>query len=161
MGTRLPLPPPTDGVAAPDFVRLRRVRFSHCDPAGIVFFPQYLILFHQLVEDWFNDGLGISYADMLGPRGIGLPIVRLECDFRAVSRMGDLLSLALSVERVGGRSLTLAFTARTEDELRVASRQVLVFTSLQTHRAMDIPADVRAALGAPRAPMARGPFLTD
>ncbi|MDA8520671.1 acyl-CoA thioesterase [Acidovorax sp. NCPPB 4044] len=161
MDARLPPPRSTDEVAAPDFVRLRQVRFSHCDPAGIVFFPQYLILFHQLVEDWFNEGLGISYADMLGPRGIGLPIVRLECDFRAVSRMGDLLSLELSLERIGGRSLTLAFAARTEDELRVASRQVLVFTSLQTHRAMDVPADVRAVLGAPRATTAQSPFLTD
>jgi 4-hydroxybenzoyl-CoA thioesterase len=130
------------------FTRDYRIRFSHCDPAGIVFFPQYLVLFNQLVEDWFTDGLGISYADLLGPRRVGLPIVRLECDFRAISRMGDTVAFGLAVERVGGRSLTLALQARGSDALRVSSRQVLVFTSLDSHQAISMPADVRGALSA-------------
>jgi 4-hydroxybenzoyl-CoA thioesterase len=128
------------------FTRDYRIRFSHCDPAGIVFFPQYLVLFNQLVEDWFTDGLGVSYADLLGPRRIGLPIVRLECDFRAISRMGDIVRFGLRAERVGGRSLELALQACSGDAVRVSSRQVLVFTSLDTHQAISMPADVRAAL---------------
>ena len=71
------------------FERAARIRFAHCDPAGIVYFPQYLVLFNGLVEDWFTDGLGVSYAQMLGPRRIGLPIVKLHCEFSAISRMGD------------------------------------------------------------------------
>lgn len=128
------------------FKREKLIRFSHCDPAGIVFFPEYLVMFNQLVEDWFNEALSVPYAKLLGERCVGLPIVRLECDFRAISRMGDRVTLELAVERVGGRSLTLALRCRAGDELRVASRQVLVFTSLQTHQAIDIPPDVRAAL---------------
>ncbi|MFV0284337.1 MAG: acyl-CoA thioesterase [Castellaniella sp.] len=130
----------------PRFERDYRIRFSHCDPAGIVFFPQYLVLFNQLVEDWFTDGLGISYADLLGPRRIGLPIVHLECDFRAIGRMGETLTFGLAVERVGGKSLTLALDAGADGIERVASRQVLVFTDLETHRAIGLPEDVRAAL---------------
>lgn len=130
------------------FARDYRIRFSHCDPAGIVFFPQYLVLFNQLVEDWFTDGLGISYADMLGPRRIGLPIVRLECDFRAIARMGETLTFSVTVERIGGKSLTLLLEAAGDGVLRVASRQVLVFTDLDIHRAIALPADVRAALSA-------------
>ena len=38
------------------FERPVRIRFSHCDPAGIVFFPQYLVMTNALVEDWFNEG---------------------------------------------------------------------------------------------------------
>lgn len=129
------------------FERDYPIRFSHCDPAGIVYYPQYLVLFNHLVEDWFTEGLGVSYADMLGTRRIGLPIVRLECDFRAISRMGETLRFGLAVERAGGKSLTLALDARLGEAQRVAARQVLVFTSLETHNAIDIPADVRAALG--------------
>ncbi len=126
------------------------IRFSHCDPAGIVFFPQYLVLFNHLVEDWFTQGLGVSYADMLGPRRIGLPIVRLECDFRAIARVGETLDFGLAVARVGGKSLSLSLDARGGDGvLRVASRQVLVFTDLDTHQAIAMPPDVRAALAAP------------
>ncbi len=50
-----------------------RIRFSHCDPAGIVFFPQYLVMTNALVEDWFNEGLQIDYAQMIAQRRIGLP----------------------------------------------------------------------------------------
>ena len=139
-----------DPAPAARFERVYPIRFSHCDPAGIVFFPQYLVLFNHLVEDWFTEGLGVDYAQMLGARRIGLPIVRLECDFRAISRMGDAVTFGLVTERVGGRSLTLALTARVADELRVTARQVLVFTDLDTHRAIDLPADVRAALAAGR-----------
>ena len=127
------------------------IRFSHCDPAGIVFFPQYLVLFNHLLEDWFTHGLGIAYADFIGARRIGTPTVRLECDFRAISRMGEDVTFSITPERVGGKSLTLAIEARCGDELRVSARQVLVFTSLDTHRAIDMPADVRAALQERRA----------
>ena len=44
------------------FERPVRIRFSHCDPAGIVFFPQYLVMSNALVEDWFNEALDIDYA---------------------------------------------------------------------------------------------------
>ena len=133
------------------FERVYPIRFSHCDPAGIVFFPQYLVLFNHLLEDWFTHGLGIAYADFIGRRRIGTPTVRLECDFRAITRMGEDVAFSITPERVGGKSLTLAIEARCGDELRVSARQVLVFTSLDTHRAIDMPADVRAALQERRA----------
>ncbi|HUH39277.1 MAG TPA: thioesterase family protein [Castellaniella sp.] len=136
----------TSRTERPRFQRQYRIRFSHCDPAGIVFFPQYLVLFNHLVEDWFTEGLGIHYTQMLGTRRIGLPIVHLECDFRAPSRMGDELVFSVAVERVGGKSLSLLFEALAGDELRVSSRQVLVFTNLDLHKAIDIPADIRAVL---------------
>lgn len=129
------------------FERERLIRFAHCDPAGIVFFPQYLVMFNDLVEDWFTEGLGIEYASLLGPRRTGLPTVSLNCEFSAPSRMGETVTLGLSVERIGGASLTLQLGCRHGDEARVRARQVLVSTSLETHRAIPLPDDVCAALG--------------
>ncbi len=129
------------------FEKTERIRFSHCDPAGIVFFPQVFVLFQGLVEDWFNEGLGIDYADLLGPRRVGLPTVALNTEFRAVSRQGDAVRLSLGLERIGRRSFTLTLELRgAGGELRVAARQTLVSTDLDTHRAMELPADVLAAL---------------
>ncbi|NWK47010.1 acyl-CoA thioesterase [Ralstonia pickettii] len=130
------------------FERAARIRFAHCDPAGIVYFPQYLVLFNGLVEDWFTDGLGVSYAQMLGPRRIGLPIVKLHCEFSAISRMGDDVQFKLKLERLGNASLTLDLDCWAGDEQRVRSQQVLVFTDLNTHRAMPMPPDVRQAIEA-------------
>ena len=83
------------------FERETLIRFSHCDPAGIVFFPHYLVLFNQLLEDWFNDVLGVPYGPMVTERRLGTPTVSLQCDFTAVSRVGDMVLLGLSVRRVG------------------------------------------------------------
>ncbi|MEO8120278.1 MAG: thioesterase family protein [Rhodoferax sp.] len=132
----------------PLFSRDRLIRFSDCDPAGIVFYPQYFVMFNGLVEDWFNEGLGLGYQRTVIERRIGLPTVRLEADFKAVSAMGDRVELSLEVERVGGSALTLQLrcVGRNDASLRMTMRQVIVTTSLDTHRAIDIPADMRAAI---------------
>ena len=129
------------------FQRERVIRFSECDPAGIVFYPQYFVMFNDVLEDWFSDELGVGFDALVVERRIGVPTVRLEVDFSAVSRMGDEVVLSLAIERLGRRSLTLALRCESrEGELRMAARQVLVTTSLDTHRAIDIPADIRAAI---------------
>ena len=128
------------------FESTRTVRFADCDPAGIVFFPQYLVMLNTLVEQWFEDGLGIPYADFVGRRRCGLPTVRIEVDFRAISRHGDLLRLRLGVERAGRSSLTLRHDLFGADAVRLSARQVLVCTSLDTHRPQALPDDVRAAM---------------
>jgi 4-hydroxybenzoyl-CoA thioesterase len=128
------------------FARECKIRFSDCDPAGIVFYPQYFVLFNDLMEDWI-DALGIGFQRLVIERRIGLPSVRLEADFRHVSRMGDAVMLSLAVERVGGRSLTLHLHCDGADGTsRMNLRQVVVATSLDIHRAIDIPADLRAAI---------------
>jgi 4-hydroxybenzoyl-CoA thioesterase len=129
------------------FRRERLIRFSDCDPAGVVFYPQYFVMFNALVEDWITEGLGIGYGALVMERRIGLPTVRLEADFSAISRMGDRVALSLDVERLGTRSLTLALRCEGADgEPRMTLRQVLVATSLETHRAIPLPADLRAAI---------------
>jgi 4-hydroxybenzoyl-CoA thioesterase len=133
--------------SAPLFSRARLIRFSDCDPAGIVFYPQYFVMFNGLVEDWVGEDLALGYADRVIGRRIGLPTVRLEADFTAVSRMGDTVALELAVERLGTRSLTLALRCTgAAGDTRMAMRQVLVSTSLDTHRAIPIPDDLRRAI---------------
>ena len=129
------------------FGQERVIHFSDCDPAGIVFYPQYFVMLNAHIEDWFTEGLGIDYYALVAERRIGLPTVRLEVDFVAVSKMGDRVAIELEVERIGGASLTLRrhITGIAGDR-RMTMRQVLVTTSLETHRAMELPADLRAAL---------------
>ncbi|QNK65625.1 acyl-CoA thioesterase [Variovorax sp. PAMC26660] len=131
-----------------EFQRARLIRFSDCDPAGIVFYPQYFVMLNGLVEDWVSEGLGISYHGLVAQRRIGLPTVKLEADFRAVSRMGDQVTLGLTVQRLGSRSMSLALRCfePVSGELRMEVKQVLVTTSLETHRAVAIPDDMRAAI---------------
>ncbi|AVS71476.1 acyl-CoA thioesterase [Paracidovorax avenae] len=130
------------------FSRLHRIRFSECDPAGIVFYPQYFVMFNDLLEAWVDQLLpGTGFAGYIGALRFGLPTVRLEADFRAISRMGDDVTLTLDVAQLGGKSITLELACTGADgEVRMRVRQVVVTTSLQTHQAIAIPDVLRHAL---------------
>ena len=128
------------------FQTQRTVRFADCDPAGIVFFPQYMVMLTTVVEEWFDEGLRISYAALIGERRTGLPTVRLEVDFTAISRHGEVLMQRVAVEKLGRSSLTLQHEFLGDGALRLRARQVLVCTSLDTHKPQALPDDVRAAL---------------
>ncbi len=122
------------------------VRFSHCDPAGIVFYPHYFVMFNGLVEDWFNHGLKINYADFITQHRLGVPIVNVVCDFKVPSKIGEIITLTLKIERIGNSSIKLAIDAVYENETRLAAQLTLVVTSLETLRAVPIPDDLRTRL---------------
>jgi 4-hydroxybenzoyl-CoA thioesterase len=128
------------------FSTARTVRFSDCDPAGIVFFPQYLVMLNGVVEAWFDEALGIAYAGLVGQRRLGLPTVRLEVDFTAISRHGDALRWELALAHLGRSSFTLLHDVLGADGARLRARQVLVCTSLDNHRPQALPDDVRQAM---------------
>lgn len=122
------------------------VRFSHCDPAGIVFYPQYFIMFNGLVEDWFNQGLGVNYARYITEHRLGFPIVKLECDFVAPSKIGEVITLGLKLERLGKSSMEIAVDCRHGQEDRLRARFVLVAMNLDRQRAQPLPGDLRALM---------------
>lgn len=128
------------------FQRDHTVRFGHCDPAGIVFYPRYFEMLNELVEDWFAQGLGIPFTQLITERRIGMPTAQLDTRFKRVSRQGDVLHQRLRLTRLGGSSLTLAVAFDGDDGTRVEFDQVLVCTSLDTHKPQVLPDDVRAAI---------------
>jgi 4-hydroxybenzoyl-CoA thioesterase len=132
-----------DATASRIFQQSRAIRFSDCDPAGMVFFPQYFVMLNAVVEDWFTQDLGVNYAQLLGRRRIGLPTVALQSEFRAPCRMGDVVEFRLQLERMGSRSLTLRVDCVHGPVCCVQIRQVLVSTSLAHDGAIEIPQDVR------------------
>ena len=112
----------------------------------MVFYPQYFVLLQGLIEDWFTQGLGIDYTELIVQRRIGLPSVSLQAEFVAPSRMGEQIDFDLRVERVGGSSLTLGVVCRGTDGVRARFRQVVVSTSFTDDHAIAIPADIVDAI---------------
>lgn len=123
----------------------RTVRFSHCDPAGIVYYPRYFDLVHEAKEDWLRDAVGVPLPALIG-RGRGLPIVRLEADFVAPSRLGDVLDIAVRVARLGGASLHLDYDVACGAERRMTARTVVVHMGLADGRPLPFDDDLRARL---------------
>ncbi|MEX9785239.1 acyl-CoA thioesterase [Providencia manganoxydans] len=129
------------------FTRLHKILFSECDPAGIVFYPQYFIMFNNLLERWVDELLPQGFAGYILDQRFGLPTVHLEAEFKAISRMGDDVQLELQVERIGRKSITLRQVCTSNvGELRMQVTQTYVTTSLETHQAIAIPDELYHAL---------------
>ena len=128
------------------FEREVLIRFSHCDPGGIVFYPQYFILMNGLVEDWFTEGLNIDFANFVMSRRIGIPTVRMDCTFSRPSYIGERLILGLSVAKIGNSSFWLQVQGTSGSEVRLRANQALVTTDLDGIKSIAIPADLRSAL---------------
>ena len=114
------------------------IRFHHCDPAGIIFYPQYFILFNELVEDWFTRGLGVSFVEQVTKERVSIPMGRVECDFLAPSKIGDVLRFSLGVVRIGSSSIKLRIEVRHDEQVRVRAVLTVVLASLETLKSVPI-----------------------
>lgn len=124
------------------------LRFAHCDPAGIAYYPRYFELCDAAIEDWTAEVLGVDRRTMHIDMGLGLPTVDLKASFTAMSRLGDLLDISVSVERVGRSSIDLALDISSAGEPRFAVRYIQVLTSLTENHAVPWPDDLRERLDA-------------
>jgi 4-hydroxybenzoyl-CoA thioesterase len=140
---RLPAP---DCGSAHGFPTEYLIRFSHCDPGGIVHFPRFFDMINAAVEDWFALALGLPFDTMHLARRYGFPIVHTQCEFLRPCRIGERLVLELSVARIGRASLDLLLCGRIGGEERIRARNVRAMMSLETYRALPIPEDLRAGM---------------
>ena len=125
-----------------------RIRFSHCDPAGIVYFPRAFDILNGVVEDWFGEGLGLDYYDIVGRRRVGLGYAHTACDFSTPAMMGDTLTYSVAIVRIGAKSLGLDVNARRGATPMLKADLVIVATDLVRHVSIPIPDDIRAVLTA-------------
>lgn len=130
------------------FTRSVTVRFSHCDPAGIVYFPHYFDIFNGLIEDWYGEELGFPYAELIMGSRYGFPIVHIDCDFKVPSLMGDVIDLTLLVERIGRSSLGMAIVCHKEGIERLRSSVITAMMSLETRKSMALPPWLREKIEA-------------
>ncbi len=125
------------------FVHDQPIRFSHCDPAGIVYFPRFFDLAHATMEDWFSVGLGQPLPDLIRDRRIGTPTVSVQCEFVKPLRMGDTLRFELRVLKAGNASVQLAYSGKKDGVEHLRMAQTIAFMALDSGSATSIPDDLR------------------
>ncbi|MCC6915543.1 MAG: acyl-CoA thioesterase [Rhodospirillaceae bacterium] len=123
------------------------VRFNHVDAAGIVFYPRYYEMLNEVVERWFDEGLGTSFRDLHLVQKVGMPARNIAVDFLKASRLGDVLTFDLQVRKVGRSSLSLKIGCSCNGERRLAADLTLVCVSLSPLAAIPIPAALRERMG--------------
>lgn len=127
------------------FTSSLRVRFAHCDPAGIVFYPRYFEMINGVVEDWFDQGLKRNFASLHMQDGRGVPTVSVECQFLAPARLGERLDFELRVVELGSSSCRVAISAFSQGLRVLQTVNVLVLVDMQKQpfEATQIPPELR------------------
>ena len=127
------------------YVKTIPIEFNHCDPAGIVFYPRYFEMTNSVVENFFSDVLGTSFAEITMRRGNGVPTVRIEANFVAPSRLGDRVEFTLNVVAIGKSSVTFRIAASMSGQARLNADLTLVWIGTQG-RAEPWPEALHSAL---------------
>lgn len=124
------------------------IRFAHCDPAGIVFFPRFFDLAHNTMEDWFARGVGYSMPVMIAEHRVGTPTVAIRTEFRKALRIGDTLRFSLTVTRMGRSSVDLRYLGSKDGEEHLQIFQTIAFSDLERMKSIPIPDAVRPRIEA-------------
>jgi 4-hydroxybenzoyl-CoA thioesterase len=85
----------------------RRLQWSECDPAGIIFFPHY--------AKWMVEGLHMLFFDIgIDPNGridsqhtAGLPSVGISLRFHRPARLHEMVTHEITVTKIGRSSLSV------------------------------------------------------
>jgi 4-hydroxybenzoyl-CoA thioesterase len=123
----------------------RTLRFGDCDPSGIAYFPAYFNHLVGVVEELFSS-IGAPWPALFTQRRIGTPTVQLDVTFTSPGMHGDVLDWEVRVVKVGRSSLTLYHGVSRAGTPLWEATQVLVATTLETHKAIAWPDDIRAML---------------
>ncbi|WP_116473610.1 acyl-CoA thioesterase [Zobellella maritima] len=105
------------------------IRFRHCDPAGIVFYPRYLEILNDMVEDWFKV-MGYPFEEMGNRLGAGVPTINLNITFMHPCRQGETLSLTLRCLKVGDSSFEINISGEQLGQPILDAQIVLCFTTI-------------------------------
>lgn len=115
------------------FIKQEKIRFKHIDYAGIVFYPRFLEMLNDLVEDWFEEALERPFSKMHETNGI--PTVDLKVQFKNAARIGEMLTKKLWVKDLKTSSMVCGFQFVNQNDQTVLEGEVtLVNVAIQEDR---------------------------
>jgi 1,4-dihydroxy-2-naphthoyl-CoA hydrolase len=124
------------------FTTTTRIRLSRTDAAGVVFFPQALVMAHEAYEQFMDDH-GCAVTTLLAASW-AIPVVQASVSWLSPLRLGDDVIIALHSTHVGTTSFALAYTLTCKDV--VAARCDTTHVCLQHGTKTPIPVGLKEAL---------------
>jgi 4-hydroxybenzoyl-CoA thioesterase len=134
--------------------RTLRIEWGQCDPAGIVFYPQYLIIF-DTSTGWLFERTGLTPLAMRKKYGIvGIPIVEVGARFFAPCHFDDEVIVESEVGEWGRSSFTVRHRVLKEGKLALEGFEKRVWAAPDPERAgaikaQPVPAGIIASLSDP------------
>lgn len=122
-----------------------RVYYEDTDPAGIVYYANYLKFIERARSEWVR-GLGVDQVALKAGDGIVFAVRRVEADYLSPARFDDWLEVTTAPEAATGARLTLRQDVWRGAERLFTARVVLVALDPRG-RAGRLPETLRALAG--------------
>lgn len=125
----------------------QRVRWSDCDPLGIIWYGAYLKYF-EAAEHEMMRAAQLPYEELRVARRVQLPRKAFQVEFHSPAQMDELLDIEVGVAAVGQTSLTFRFDAfcAADRTHRASARLTVVHVEKATLAKQPIPDWLREAL---------------
>ena len=105
------------------------IEWGDCDPAGIVFFPNYLRYFDAATNMLFLSALGLNKYEMIQKFGIvGIPLVDVGARFFIPSVFGEVVTVESTVAELGRASFRMQHRLLKGDAVAVEGYEKRVWT---------------------------------
>ncbi|HXX86641.1 MAG TPA: thioesterase family protein [Casimicrobiaceae bacterium] len=133
------------------------VEFGDCDPAQIVFYPNFFRWMDAATLRFFRACGVPSWKEMEASTGIiGAPLVDASARFIRPASYGDMIDVETTVVVLLGKSFVMRHLIRREGELLVEGREVRVFARRHPDdprriQAMPMPDNIRKLCDLPPA----------
>lgn len=135
------------------FSRDLEIAFGDCDPAGIVFYPNYFRFFDTSTAMLFAEALGMKQAEWSARYDVlGIPMVDTGSSFKRPSRFGDVVVIKTEVIACRRSSFDVRHQLFNQGQLAVEGRETRVWVGRDPQnpggiRAKALPEEVVRALG--------------
>jgi acyl-CoA thioester hydrolase len=135
------------GVPAMKFEVLDRVRWSDCDPFGIIYYGAYIRLF-QVAEEELLRACGLPYSTLREDKGVWIPRKAFHAEFHSPAQIDEEVAVQVHFSRIGTTAITMQFEVyRASDRVHRASGSLTVVSvDKATMKPRPIPDDVREKL---------------
>ena len=126
------------------FVHRLRVRYSECDPQGVVFNAHYFAYFDIALTELWREAIS-PYTDMTDA-GTDMVVAEARARYLASAGFDDVLEIGVIPTRLGNTALTTRMVVRLAGEPVVEGEMRHVFVDVATREKRSIPDDVRRGL---------------
>ena len=125
-----------------------RVEFADTDMAGITHFASFY-RYMEVAEHALLRHAGIDVVEVVSEQQVSWPRVASACEHSAPARFGDELSIAVTIEKIGEKSVTYQFDFEREGAPIAIGRMTAVCCEIgepQQPRSIAIPESTRQRL---------------
>ncbi|OYX01356.1 MAG: 4-hydroxybenzoyl-CoA thioesterase, partial [Rhizobiales bacterium 32-66-8] len=116
-------------------VRSVEIEFGDCDPAGIVYYPNYFRMFDASTAYLFEVALGMKKIAWIRHFGIvGIPMVDTGAKFTRPSRFGDVVTIETTITEFRRSSFVVGHKLFSGSDLAIEAHEIRVWAGVDPDR---------------------------